>query len=128
MRLADELHDLEAILTVGDIGEQARVGHAELDVARVVDASLGVERLVEARGLRTLDVDDDEPRCSGGDIAVGARDVEALRIGDGHARFLDEASILRHGHVDDGEPVGIGHEGISELVDSTPPAISKPSP
>ena len=33
----EELHDAQAVLAVGEVGESAGAGHAELHVARVVD-------------------------------------------------------------------------------------------
>ena len=46
-----ELHDAQAVLAVGQVGELAGVGDAELHVVQVVDAAAGVEDLVDPRLL-----------------------------------------------------------------------------
>ena len=75
-----ELDDAQAVLAVGDVGEEPAVGHAELDVARVVDRAAGVEHLVEPRLLGPLDVDDRQPCWARRDVGVRPREVEAVRL------------------------------------------------
>ena len=46
-----ELHDPQAVLAVGQVGELADVGDAQLHVVQVVDAAAGVVDLVDLRLL-----------------------------------------------------------------------------
>ncbi len=75
-----ELHDPQAVLAVGQVGELADVGDAQLHVVEVVDAAAGVEDLVDPRLARVLDVEDHQALLAGGDVGIGPRQVDAVGI------------------------------------------------
>src|SRR5204862_260557 len=76
----------EAVPPVRHVGEDAAAGGADLDVVRVVDGAPAVEGLVEARPLRGLDVHDGQALLARGHVGVGAPEVQAVRVREGHPR------------------------------------------
>ena len=50
----------QPVVAVGQVGELADIGDAQLHVVQVVDASAGVEDLVDPRLRGLLDVEDDQ--------------------------------------------------------------------
>ncbi len=76
----EKLHNAQTILAVGDVGEEARAHHAQLDVIGVVEFVLCIEHLVKLRLLGPLDIDDGHAFFSRGNVGVGASDVNVSRV------------------------------------------------
>ncbi len=97
------------------IGEGARGGHAELDVARVIERALGGEDLVDLRMLRFFHVDDDESLLAAGHVGVGAGDVDVARVFERHAGALNQARVRQRGDIQNFQSLAIHDEGVAEL-------------
>ena len=62
-----------------------------------------------------VQIDDVQSIMTGGDIAVGAADVDITGIGDRHKRIGHDVRPLGIGHVDDFQAVIINHKAVAEL-------------
>src|SRR5208283_5638481 len=100
-----QLQDLQPVGAVGDVGEQRRVGGAYDHVVGVVELSIGVEFHVQLRRLGSLHVDDRESFLAGGNVGVGACDVDAPCVGKRNARGANLPRLGRIGHVDGRQPL-----------------------
>ncbi len=112
---AGQLDDLEAVLAVGDVGEQGCVRGADDHVVGVGEFSAGVEHLVELRLFGPRDVDDGQAFGAVGDVGVGAGDVELPRVAQAQERALHFARVGGLRDVDHVQAVGGGDEGVAEL-------------
>ena len=76
------MQHLHAVLPVGNIGEQGRVGGGHHHILRIVQRTARREALVKLGCQRLLDVDDHQAFALGGDIGIGAGQVEFACIGN----------------------------------------------
>ena len=74
------MQHLQAIAAVGHVGEERGIGGGDNHILRVIELAVGVVELIELRGFGFFDVDDGEPLRAGGDIGVGAGEVDALGV------------------------------------------------
>ena len=71
--------------------------------------------LLLSHRFRPLDIDDGQPVLAVGDVGIGARDEDALRVGERDRIVRDQPRCFRMGHIDDFEAVGVGDKQIAEL-------------
>src|SRR5512143_2472363 len=103
------------MLAVGNVGVQAHVGHADLNVASVFDFAIGVEGLIDPWLFGILDVYYDQPLFASRYISIGSHDVKVMGVRDGRSGTIDRASFVGIGDVDDLQTLGIGNERVPEL-------------
>ena len=110
-----QLHHLEPVAPVGDISEGRCVGRGNGHVAHIVERSFGREFHVDLRPFRLLDVHDHEALLAAGDVGIGARDLNAVRVGERYERRGNEFCPLRDGDVDHAQSAVVGDGQVAEL-------------
>ena len=83
---AGQLEHLHPVAAVGDVGEQRGVGEPTMTSSASFMRAAEGHLLVDARRCGIGDVDDHQPVLLGGDIGVGAGDIEPPRVGQRHGR------------------------------------------
>ena len=86
-------------MPVGNIGEEADVGHPDLDVARVIDLAVGVVHLIYPGLIGPFDVEDYQALLAGCDVSVGANQIDTLGVEPAELQRPRDRSRLPAGSV-----------------------------
>ena len=78
---------------------------------------------MQAGLARVGHIDDHQPLALGGDIGIGARDIEPARIAQGHDGALDGARLLQLRHIQNPHALRVGDEQIAELQRRRPDVV-----
>ncbi len=79
---ARQLHDAQAVLAVGNIGEQADVGDAQLNIFGIIDFPFRRIDLVDEGGSRISDVQDNQTAFSRCDISIRSGHINRVGLGN----------------------------------------------
>ena len=82
---------------------------------RVIHLAASVEHLIKLRLFGVFDVYDREPVPAIGDIGIGARDVELVRVAQAHHRLRQCTRMLGIRKAHDFHPIVIGDKGVEKL-------------
>ena len=98
------LQNAQAIFAVGNEGERAAGDHADFHVVDIVELAIRGKELIQFRSFRLFHVDQRQALFAGGNIGVGARDVNvscilrearaAPAIGFGCARSVTSKTFM----------------------------------
>src|SRR5207245_1854927 len=110
-----QLQDAQAILAVRHVSKQTRVGHRDLHLMRIVELTSRVVRLIEARLLRILNVDDRDAILTVGNVSIRSRDVNVVSVRERNNCAIDDAWLLWVSNVQDFQTIVIDNESIAEL-------------
>src|SRR5262245_37037284 len=103
------------VFSVSNVGKQANVGHSNFNVACILDLALSVEHLIQLGLFRILYVDYREPLLAGGNVGVGADEIQIMRIRKRHNRAINRSRLVRISNVYDFQTLRVSHERVAEL-------------
>ena len=111
----DKLHNPQAILPIRDKRIHRSCYGTNLHGMCVIQLAVRVEHLIELRPLRILNVYDSKPVRPIGDIGIGARHIELMRMTQAHHRPRHCPRMLRIGEADHLHPLVVCDKRVKEL-------------
>ncbi len=111
----DQLNHAQTVSSISDESELRRVHASDLDCARVVEQSAGIEHLVEPRSFRIFHVDDRESFRAVRHVCVGARDIEPSGISQPDHAARNRRRSIGIADVENLQSVIIRDEGVTKL-------------